>query len=168
MFWKDGFFNNKKVVLVYDLSSSIIWKDDISFSRKYDLILWTENERWSFSKNNGNMIFSSNTPKRWYFQKKSPWNMVFLVLSGKIVFFPRKIWYFFFGRKMKDDLPKEIHGNMIFSVYMSKCHKYDITLLQKKNHRWLSLKKTHLKVIDILDRVWKEFQGFSVLLWRPS
>ena len=33
---------------------------------------------------------------------------------------------------MKDDLSQEIHGNMIFFVYMYKCYKYDITLIQKK------------------------------------
>ena len=74
---------------------------------------------------------SSNAPKRWSDQKKSHWNMTFLVLSGKMVFFPRKICYFFFGWKMKDDHSQEIHGNMIFSVYMYRCYKYDITLLQK-------------------------------------
>ena len=46
-------------------------------------------------------------------------------------FFWRKICYFFFGQKMKGDLSQEIHGNMIFSVYMYKCYKYDITLLKK-------------------------------------
>ena len=28
---------------------------------------------------------------------------------------------------MKDDLSQKIHGNMIFSVYMYKCYKCDIT-----------------------------------------
>ena len=36
MFWKD--FPSKKLALEYDLSC-IIWKDGISFSQKYDLIL---------------------------------------------------------------------------------------------------------------------------------
>ena len=40
--WKDGF--SKKIALEYDLSC-IIGKDNISFSRKYDLTRWTENER---------------------------------------------------------------------------------------------------------------------------
>ena len=53
---------------------------------------------------------------------------------------------------MKDDLSQEIHGDMIFSVYMYKCYKYDITLLQK-NKRWSSPEKIHLKVIDIPDRI---------------
>ena len=58
--------------------------------------------------------------------------MIYLVLSGKMVFFfffYSKI-YFFFGWKMKDT--QKIHGNMIFYVYMYKCYKYDITLLQKE------------------------------------
>ena len=46
-----------------------------------------------------------------------------------ISFFPKI--YFFFRRQMKDDLSQKIHGNMIFSVYMSKCYKYDSTLLPK-------------------------------------
>ena len=34
-----------------ETSLCIIWKNDFSFSQKYDLILLTENERWSFSRN---------------------------------------------------------------------------------------------------------------------
>ena len=54
---------------------------------------------------------------------------------------------------MKDDLPQEIQGDMIFSVYIYKCYKYDITLLQKKNQRWSSPEKIHLQLTDILDRI---------------
>ena len=43
---------------------------------------------------------------------------------------------------MKDDLSQEIHGNMIFSVYMYECYKYDITLLQKKSAVIFSRKNT--------------------------
>ena len=43
---------------------------------------------------------------------------------------------------MKDDLSQEIHGNMIFSVYMYKCYKYDITLLEKKLKMIFSRKST--------------------------
>ena len=57
----------------------------------------------------------------------------FFVIFGKIVFlFSRKYDIFFFRRKIKDDLSQKIQGNMIFSVYMHKCYKYDITLLPKK------------------------------------
>ena len=59
--------------------------------------------------------------------------MIFLVLPGKMGVFFWKLSYFLFGRKIKDDLSQEIHGNMILSVYMYKCYKYDITLLQKKS-----------------------------------
>ena len=60
-------------------------------------------------------------------------NMIFLVLSTKMVFFPPKTWCFFFGWKMADDLSQEIHGNMIFSVYLYRRYKRDITsLCQRK------------------------------------
>ena len=42
----------------------------------------------------GNITFSSNDLKRWCFQKKMHWNMIFLVLSGKIVFFSPKSIFF--------------------------------------------------------------------------
>ena len=48
---------------------------------------------------------------------------------------------FSFGRKIKHDLSHEIHGNVIFSVYMDKLYKYDITLLQKKSKMIFSRKK---------------------------
>ena len=67
------------------------------------------------------------------FPKKAHWNMISFVISKNMVFlfFP-KILYFFLKQKMKDDLSQKLHGNMIFSVYMYKCYKYDITLLPKK------------------------------------
>ena len=101
-------------------------------------------EKWKvifLKKIHGNIIFSSNAPKRWSFQKKSRWDMIFFVLSGKMVHFFQKIWYFLFGRKIKDDLSQEIHGN-IFSVYMYKCYKYDVTLLQTKSKMIFSQKIT--------------------------
>ena len=108
-------------------------------------------ERWYF-------IF----PKIWYYSLDRKWKMIFLkkihVNSGiffkcpEKMFFPENIaleydlsciiwkddiffknlWYFFFGRKMNGNLSQEIYGKMIFSVYMYKCYKYDITLLHKK------------------------------------
>ena len=69
------------------------------------------------------MIFSANVLKRWSFQKKLHWNMIFLVLPGKMIFrFPENM-LLFFRRKMKDHLSrkiKKIHRNMIFSVYSVK------------------------------------------------
>ena len=42
---------------------------------------------------------------------------------------------------MKDDLSKEIHGN-VFSVYMYKCYKYDIILLRKKSEMIFCLRNS--------------------------
>ena len=43
-------------------------------------------------KIHGNMIFSSNVLKRWSFQKRLlRWAMIFIVLSGKMVFFPENM-----------------------------------------------------------------------------
>ena len=42
MFWKVGI--SKRIALEHDLSG-IIGKDEISFSQKYDLIVWTE--KWN-------------------------------------------------------------------------------------------------------------------------
>ena len=53
---------------------------------------------------------------------------------------------FFFRWKIKeDDLYQKTLGNMIFSVYMHKCYKRDIALLQKKQ-RCSGSKKVHLGV----------------------
>ena len=56
--------------------------------------------------------------------------MIFLVLSGKMIFLFPKNMIFFFRWKMKDDLSQKIHGNLIFSATVLK--------------RW-SLKKTALE-----------------------
>ena len=41
---------SKKIVLEYDLSC-IIWEDGILFPGNMIFFLWTESERWSFSRN---------------------------------------------------------------------------------------------------------------------
>ena len=86
-------------------------------------------------------IFSfSKCSEKMVFPKKLHWNMIFLVLSGKMIFlFPQNI-ILFFRRKMKDDLsqkntwkydiffkcsekmvfPKKSHWNMIFLVLSGK------------------------------------------------
>ena len=110
-----------------------------------------ENERWSFSKKiHGNRIFSSNFLKRWSFQKGPCWDMISLVISGKMVFFFPKTWYFFLGQKVRDDLSQEIHENMIFSEY-TRCYKRGAMPLCQKNQRQSYPAKMYLKVIDVLD-----------------
>ena len=84
---KDGL--SKKIALESDLSC-IIGKDYISFSRQYDLTPRCKMKDDLSQKNNGNMIFTSNVLKRWFFQKGPRLDMIFLVASGKIVASPRK------------------------------------------------------------------------------
>ena len=85
------------------------------------------------------------------FWKRLLRNMIFLVLTGKMVFFPTRTWNFFSGWKMKNDLSQEIHGNMIFSLYTHRHYKHDTVPLRKKYQRWSYLEKIQPKVVEILD-----------------
>ena len=60
-------------------------------------------------------------PEKMVFPKKIELEFDLSCIIWRDAFFFRKIWYFFFGRKMKDDLSQGIHGNMIFSINMYKC-----------------------------------------------
>ena len=112
------------------------------------------------------MIFSSNVLKRWSFQKGPRWDMIFLVLSRKMIFFFPKA-YFSLGRKVRDDHSQEIHGNMIFSVYTYRCHKRGATsLCQKKSNMVLSRKNRPKGDWRSRLTFWKELQQFSVISWR--
>ena len=75
----------------------------------------------------GNIMFSSGLLKRWSFQKVPRRDMMFLLLSGKMVIFSPKTRSFFLGQEASDDLSQEIHGNMIFSVYTCGCYKPGVT-----------------------------------------
>ena len=144
----------QKIALEYGLSWTI-GKDDITFSRKYDLTPWAENERWSFSKKYmGIWYFLRMFWKDGLFKKIAPEHDLSCIFWKDSIFF-LKMWYFFFGQKMKDDLSQEIHGNMIFSL----CR----VPLPKKSYP----AKIHLAVIDTLD--WHYFHGdhcacFPILL----
>ena len=46
------------------------------------------------NKIHGNMIFTSNVLKRWSFQKGPRRDMIVLVLSGQVVFFPKNMLFF--------------------------------------------------------------------------
>ena len=86
-------------------------------------------------------IFSfSKCSEKMIFPKKSHWNMIFLVSSGKMIFLFPENMILFFRRKMKDDLsqkntwkydiffkcsekmvfPKKLHWNMIFLISWGK------------------------------------------------
>ena len=128
-----------------------IWS--YSLDRKWKMIF--------LIKIHGNMTFSSNVLKRWSLQKNRTvlWSFLYYLE----IFYPR-IWYFFFGRKMKDDLSQEIHGNMIFSAYMYKCYKYDITLLPKKS-KTVFFRESTLKVdwhSRAMDKIFEKNYSFHV------
>ena len=79
-------------------------------------------------------------------KKFTPEHDLFCNIWKHGISFFQKIWYFFFGRKMKeDDLYQKPLGNMVFSVYMRRRHKHDIALLAKKQ-RCPCPEKIHLGV----------------------
>ena len=90
--WKDGLSKNN--LLEYDLSC-IIRRDDFFFLENMILPYRRKMRDDLSQKIHINMIFSSNVLKRWSFQKGLRWNLIFLILSGKMVFFFSKTWYFF-------------------------------------------------------------------------
>ena len=101
-------------------------------------------------KIHGNMTFSSNFLKRWCFQKRTHRDMVFLVLSGKMVFFSQKHDTFSLGRKL----------DMIFlkkymEIWYFRCTSTGVTNVvsrpsAKKSERWSYPAKIHLNLIDVL------------------
>ena len=52
-------------------------------------------------------FFFPNVLKRWPFQNKSHWNIIFLVLSGKIIFIFPKNMILLFRRKRKNDFSQK-------------------------------------------------------------
>ena len=139
MFWKDG------------ISKKLLWNIIFLVSSGKMIFLFPENMILFFRRKMKDDLSQKNTWKydiffkcseKMVFPKKSHWNMIFLVLSGKMIFLFPENMILFFRRKMKDDLSQEIHGNMIFSVYMYKYYKYDITLLPKKSEMIFSRKNT--------------------------
>ena len=131
--WKDGL--SQKFVMDYDLSC-VIGTYDISFSRKYDLTPYAENETWYFSKKkkiHGNMIFPSNVPKRWYLQNGLRWGMIFLVLSGKIVFFPKNMVFFPWEKSEGRSFSRNTWKYEIFCGHVRVLQTWRCAPLSKKN-----------------------------------
>ena len=76
-----------------------------------------ENKRWSFSKKiHGNILYSLNVLKRRSLQKQRTGIWSFFYHQERWDFFLPDICNFFYGRKIKNDLPQKIYGNMMFSV----------------------------------------------------
>ena len=97
--WKDGL--SKKIAVEHDLSC-IIGKDDISFSRKYDLTCWMENERWSFLKNTRKYDIFFRPPEKMVFPKRAaPAHDLSCTIWKDGIFFPKEHDLFSLGRKWK-------------------------------------------------------------------
>ena len=88
------------------------------FSRKMIFLFtpWTENERWSFLKNTWKYDIFFRLLKRWYFQKGSCRHIIFLVLSGKMVFFPENMICFHRAESERRPFPGRKAGNLIYRI----------------------------------------------------
>ena len=96
------------------------------------------------------MIFSSNFLKRWSFQKGPRRHMIFLVLPGKMVFFPENI-FFPWAKSARRPFSGNTWKYDIFCVHVWVLQTWRHAPPSKKNQRWSYPAKIHLKVIDVLD-----------------
>ena len=77
--------------------------------------------------------------------------------------------YFFPGQEVRDDLSREIHGNMIFSACTYRFYKRGVTSpCQKKSRMVLSGKNTPKGDRRPRLTLQKELQQFSVLSWKKT
>ena len=92
----------------------------------------------------GSMIFSSNAPKTWSFQKKLPWNMIFLVYLERWYFFPGKYEIFSFDRKWKMIFLKK-YMEIWYFLYIRVNVTNTILPFCKKKQKWSSPEKSTVK-----------------------
>ena len=122
-----------------------IWS--YSLGKKWKMIFLKKKKKntWKYD-----ILFKCS--EKMVFSERSSGNIVFLVLSGKTVFFffP-KMWCFFFGQKMKDNLSQEIRGGTKFLYIPTSVTNLTSRPPAKKNQRWSYPAKIHLKVTEILD-----------------
>ena len=133
------------------------------------------NPRWKmkddlFQKNTRKYDIFFRSSEKKVFLKGPRRDMIFLVLSGKMVFFSRK-HIFFLGQEASDNLSQEIHGNMTFFVYTCSCYKPDVTPAplpcQEKSRMALSPQNTPKGDWSSRLTSWKELQQFFVSSQRP-
>ena len=133
----------KKIALEYDLSR-IIGKDHVSLSRKYDLNLRRKMKDDLFQKNTRKYHIFFRSSEKKIFSKGAPrQDMIFLVLSGKMVFFSRKHDIFSLGRK-----PAMTFLKKYMEIWYFLCTRVGVTNLvsrppakKKKSRIALSQKK---------------------------
>ena len=85
-------------------------------------------------------------------KKNLHWNMIFVVLSGKMIFFFKKYDIFSLDGKWEMIFRKK-YMEIWYFLYI--CINVSNMILPscKKDRRWYSPEKIHLKVIDILDSI---------------
>ena len=85
---------------------------------KFHMIKFSAVQPW-FTARKTTFSFSRR-PEKMVFPKKLRWNMIFLVLLGKMIFLFPENMILHFKRKMKDDLSQKIRGSIIFSLNFPK------------------------------------------------
>ena len=99
MLWQDGL--SKKVALEYHLSLFYKKRWHFFFPKIWSYSLDEKRKMIYLKKNTWKYDIFFKCPEKMVFPKKSHWNMIFLVLSGKIVFFSGKYDIFSLGGKWK-------------------------------------------------------------------
>ena len=112
------------------------------------------------------MICPSNVPKRWYFQKGLRWGMIFLVLSGKMVFFPKNMVFFPWEKSEGRSFSRNTWKYEIFCGHVRVLQTWRCAPLSKKIKTMLPHKNTPEGDRRSRLTFQKKLQQFSVLSWR--
>ena len=121
-----------------------------------------------FKKVQGDMIFSSGLSKRRSFQKRPRWDMIFLVLSGKMGFFsPENTIFFPWAGSQRWSFARNTWKYDIFCVDVWVLQTWCHASLPKKSRMALSRKNTPKGDWRSRLRSWKELHQFSVPSQRP-
>ena len=123
MFWKCNL--SIKIALEYDLSC-IIKKYDVSFSRKYDLILQIANERWSLSKKYMEILYFLQMFWKDGLSKKIILEYDLSCIIWKHGFLlPESMIFFIWTQNERRSFSR--------NTWKYKCYKYDIIPLPKNS-----------------------------------
>ena len=101
-------------------------------------------------KIHGNMTFSSNFLKRWFFWSWPRRDIIFLVLSRKMVLFSWKHDIFSVSRKWEMTFFKKYMETWYFLCTRTSVANVVSRPSAKKSQIWPYPAKKHLKVIDVL------------------
>ena len=96
---------------------------------------YTLDGKWKMiflKKIHGSMIFSSNFLKRWSFQKGLRRHMIFLVLFGKMAFFPENMIFFPRAESERRPFLENTWKYDIFCVYVLVLRTWSLAPLSKK------------------------------------